>query len=160
MEYELFYLVGASRESELEKIKGDVTEIINSNEGKIFEKQTEEKRRMAYKIKHETHGIYIALRFELENPEKIKDINNKINLYPGVLRFIISKAFELPELKSKEERMNESASRESSISREPKKVEKEEKKEEKEEVKPQETHEEKSETQEDIDKKLEEILNI
>lgn len=167
MQYELFYLVGASKESELESIKSEVEKIVIEEGGKFLEKTTVEKRRLSYIVKHETHGIYIARRFELEKAETLQEINNKINLHTGVLRFIISKASDLPELKSKEERIEdmnkkESASRakkEEKKSAEDKEVApvKEKKVEEKIEEKVTEKKEEKND---DIDKKLEEILNI
>lgn len=181
MKYELFYLVGASREADLENIRKEVNSIITSNNGVFEEKETVEKRRLAYKIKHETHGIYIAQRFELPEIEKTKDINNKLNLYPGVLRFVLSRADELPELKSKEERISESNGRKErdekniqevakkeSVAKAKREKAPEEKVEEKKEEAKEKTSDVKSpveekkeeETQDDIDKKLEEILNI
>jgi small subunit ribosomal protein S6 len=155
MKYELFYLVGASKEADLAQIRKDVNSIITGNGGEFSEKETLEKRKMAYKMKHETHGIYIAQRFELPEPEKMKDINSKLNLHTGVLRFVLSRADELPELRSKEERMNESVRKETPRVETPAE---ETKKTAPEETKPEPEKDKK--TQEDIDKKLEEILNI
>lgn len=111
MRYELFYLVGVSKELDLEKIKSDVDEIVTGHSGVFEEKATQEKRKMAYKIKKDTHGIYIAKRFSTETPENVPEIINKLNLHPGVLRFIISDATELPELKTKEERLEQEEKR-------------------------------------------------
>ncbi|MEI7425648.1 MAG: 30S ribosomal protein S6 [Candidatus Moraniibacteriota bacterium] len=111
MRYELFYLVGVSKELDLEKIKSDVDEIVTVHSGVFEEKATQEKRKMAYKIKKDTHGIYIAKRFSTEMPENVPEIINKLNLHPGVLRFIISDATELPELKTKEERLEQEEKR-------------------------------------------------
>jgi ribosomal protein S6 len=179
MLYEIFYLVGASKESELENIKNELEKIITENGGVFQEKETFEKRRMSYEVKHETHGIYVARRFDLENGESIKEIIKKINLNPSILRFIMSRADELPELKSKEERMQEGSQKENvretrekkeSLKTVKKKEEKiiEEKQEEKtkeeepvksDEKKPENKEEEKD-LEKDLDKKLEEILNI
>jgi hypothetical protein len=117
-----------------------------------------EKRKLSYAVKHETHGIYVAQRFELEDKEKVQAINKKINLYPDVLRVLLSRADELPELRTKEERMRE-ASAETPEIRPAKKEEV--KKETFVAPKPQqeEVSAEKADSQ-DIDKKLEEILNI
>ena len=151
MQYELFYLVAGSKEGELGRIKEAVKKIV-VEEGAVFEpKETTEKRRMAYKVKHETFGIYSAQRFSLEDKDKFRAINRKLNLYPEILRFIISRSDELPELRSREERIEASTR----VSRREKIVEiikpvKEEK------VKVT----EKKASEEDIDKKLEEILNI
>ncbi len=173
MRYELFYLIGVSKELELAKIKQEVDEIITEHSGVFEEKITEEKRKMAYKIKKDTHGIYIAKRFSLKNTAHINEIIKKLNLYPGILRFIISDASTLPELKTKEERIEQEEKRNASeamqkekqelIEKEkiaqkdrmvPAKKESSKKKDTKEEI------EEKKETAQDLDKKLEEILNI
>ena len=181
MEYELFYLIGASKEAEVEEIKKEAEGIVEQAGGKFLEKTTVEKRRLSYEVKHETHGIYIARRFELEDGEAIQKITKNLNLNGNVLRFIISRAQDLPQLLSKEERMEEAAkekkaekTKEVKKPRETKKKEaeknetKEAKKEQDDSVKnPEEegkketadSEEEKNED-EDIDKKLEEILNI
>jgi ribosomal protein S6 len=155
MNYELFYLIAGSKEGEVSKIKDAVKTIVTEEGGVFDSKETTEKRRLAYKVKHETFGIYSAQRFALEDTEKFKTINRKLNLYPEVLRFIISRADELPELKSREERIEESAkavAREKAIE-----ARKEQKK-----AAPAEKQAEpaKKPKDEDIDKQLEEILNI
>lgn len=162
MRYELFYLIGTSRENEAEKIREDAKKIVLDNGGVFEEKETMEKRRLAYPVKHETHGIYIAQRFELPETENLRDINNKLNLHPGVLRFVISRALELPELRSKEERINEASQRDSRIRESERKTEEKKKT----TVKPAKSEKESPAKKEepvssdDIDKKLEEILNI
>lgn len=158
MRYELFYLIGASREAEVPKIKEEIENLVKKAGGEFSEKETMEKRRLAYEIKHETHGIYIAQRFELES-EKIESLSKKINLYPNIARFIMSRADELPELKSKEERISEAMAK-SAVVREPEKKVELKKEEKKAEVKEKEKEEEKKPGEDDIDKKLEEILNI
>lgn len=171
MQYELFYLVGASKEAESEKIKNEVKEIVEKSGGKFLEKETIEKRKLSYSIRHENHGIYIARRFELEDNAEISRISQKLNLNNKILRFILSKAQDLPELKSKEERIAENTQKEkTAVSRQNLQKEKEEtsaKKEEKKiekietaEVKEEKKEDEKIKENEDIDKKLEEILNI
>lgn len=173
MQYELFYLIGSSKEGDLDKIKKEVAEIVTQEGGAFEEKQTEEKRKLSYEVKHESHGIYIAQRFELEELDKIQEINRKMNLYNGILRFIITKADELPELLSKDERKAKAASiaaKQNKPSEKPARTGKPTKEtkpaEEKKESKPAEAKEapakkeEAKESNEDIDKKLEEILNI
>jgi small subunit ribosomal protein S6 len=170
MQYELFYLVASAKEADLEKIKESVTKIV-TEEGGVFEpKMTQERRKLAYEIKHETHGFYMAQRFNLEDTSKVQEIIRKLNLNVDVLRSVISRADELPELMTKEERI-EAANR--PVRREPvveavkptpapvaKETEQVAAKEETPVVEaPQAPTEEKS-SEEDIDKKLEEILNI
>jgi len=153
MQYELFYLVAGSKESSLGKIKEEVKKIV-AEEGGVFEaKETTEKRRLAYQIKHETFGIYTAQRFNLEDTEKFRTINRRLNLYPEVLRFLLSRADELPELLSREERI------EASTKQEQRKVKFSEPKKEPEKV-PAKVVEKGPAKDEDIDKQLEEILNI
>lgn len=108
MQYEIFYLIGASKEAQLEAIKSQVEDIVKEGGGIFLEKEVIEKRKLAYQIKHESHGFYLARRFDLEEREKLQEINKKLNLYPEVLRFILSKACDLPELKTKEERIQKS----------------------------------------------------
>jgi len=188
MTYELFYLIGTSQEAEIPEIKKEVESTVTAVGGVFQEKETTEKRRLSYKIKHENHGTYICRRFDLEEAEKISEITKNLNLNAKLLRFLISKTDDLPELKSKEERIEEAAKRDKSNkdqreakpeakksapakkeesapteAAEEKKTAKEEKEEIKEEAKEEETEEKKEEakqTDEDIDKKLEEILNI
>ncbi|MFA7319421.1 MAG: 30S ribosomal protein S6 [Parcubacteria group bacterium] len=167
MQYELFYLIGSSKEAELAEIKKEVEGIVTVAGGKFLEKETLEKRRLSYEIKHENHGVYLCRRFELEEVENLSEIIKNLNLNTRLLRFLISKASELPELKSKEERMADAAKRDSR--KEQKEVKPEARKmtetklEEKTEAKVEIKLEEKAaeaEKNEDIDKKLEEILNI
>lgn len=167
MKYELFYLVAGSKEADLEKIKAGVQEIVTAEGGVFEEKEVAEKRKLAYQIKHETHGVYVARRFEITDLAKLQEITRKLNLNTDILRAIISRADELPELKTKEERIGAASAR---SERKPKEV-----------VTPKvaapimvptpektptvavkkaaEIVEEKK-ASEDIDKKLEEILNI
>jgi ribosomal protein S6 len=167
MQYELFYLIGTSKEAELTEIKKEVEGIVTVAGGKFLEKETLEKRRLSYEIKHENHGVYLCRRFELEEVENLPEIIKNLNLNTRLLRFLISKAAELPELKSKEERMAEAAKRDSR--KEQKEVKPEARKmtetkaPEKTADKPAAKTEGKTDETEknaDIDKKLEEILNI
>ncbi|MDO8240670.1 MAG: 30S ribosomal protein S6 [Candidatus Moranbacteria bacterium] len=165
MKYELFYLVAASKETELEAIKKEAEEIVTSEGGVFEEKEVAEKRKLAYQIKHETHGVYVARRFNIEETEKLQAITRKLNLCTNILRSVVSRADELPELKTKEERI-------AAASAKPERKPKEEKApvvaakvapvaEKKEEVKEEVvTAVEEKKATEDIDKKLEEILNI
>lgn len=173
MRYELFYLVGASKEAELEAIKKAVTEIVTANGGVFEEKEVQEKRKMAYKIRRDTHGIYIAKRFELVERKNIQEIISKLNLHSGVIRFIISDASELPELRTKEERIEQEKKRSEQESARNRLREIEEKAAQQESA-PKSTTPEATSTETDsakdtkkaaaeseaIDKKLEEILNI
>jgi small subunit ribosomal protein S6 len=160
MKYELFYLVAGSREAELEMIKAATQEIITAEGGIFDEKEVVERRKLAYQIKHETHGFYVARRFSIEDPEKLQTITKKLNLHTGILRSIISRAEDLPELKTKEERITAATAKPEIKPKEtPEKTAVPKAKEEP--VKPvKKTITEEKKVTEDIDKKLEEILNI
>lgn len=168
MQYELFYLVGQNNEENLDAIKKEVEQTL-TDEGAVFgEMEVITRRKLSYEVKHQIKGIYIARRFEMpdvdywaegsdeEKVAKIEVVTKKLNLNQNVLRFMIVKASELPELKQKEEipaksepqRRDRREARDSrGRSEKPVRAEKPAKKEEK---KPEES----------IDKKLEEILNI
>ncbi len=174
MLYELFYLIGASKEGELPKIKPEIQKIITGEEGVFEEKEVVEKRKLAYKVGRETHGFYVARRFNLEETEKLNGINKKLNLYPGILRFIISRTEDLPELTTREERKEKEAAKIKFIPKkkepEPQAVKTEAKTEKEKTLKtetvsadkllPEKEAPKTEVSQDDIDKKLEEILNI
>ncbi len=166
MEYELFYLVGASQEAELEQIKSGVSEVVTSEGGVFNPKQVVEKRRLAYEVRHETHGFYIAQRFILEDMEKIPTITKNLNLYSKILRFIVSRSAELPELASREERKNlelrKSQSKETPREAipSPKETAQNPKQETDKTSKEKEDPKKPEVSDKDLDKELEEILNI
>lgn len=157
MQYEIFYLVGASKESALETIKSQVEAIIKEGGGIFLEKELLEKRKLAYAVKHESHGFYLARRFDLEDTAKLQEINKKLNLYPEILRFILSRAEDLPEMKTKEERIREgtrtarivSTDRQAKESPLPKKS-----------PSPEKDAETKPKENQDIDSQLKKLLNI
>ncbi len=113
MEYELLYLVGESRDGELPKIREDVEATVREFGGTFLPAETEEKRNLAYLIKKERRGTFIARRFTMPAPTDepfvavaepkegaIEGINRKLLLYTPVLRFLILRAEKLPELKA------------------------------------------------------------
>ena len=109
IEYELFYLVGESKDVELPRIREAVEQIVISNGGTFLARVTEEKRKMAYEVKKEVRGTYIARRFTLpDKDEQVGDvevhpltsINRALQLSNDVLRSLILRADDLPELKA------------------------------------------------------------
>jgi ribosomal protein S6 len=159
MQYELFYLIGDSKESKLDQIKEEVKATVAKEGGVFQEPEILEKRKMAYAIKGDYRGTYIAQRFEMTNNEtseeenapvkgSINSINKKLNLDREILRFMIVKANELPELKPREIIRREE--RRPTYSKKPMPAKNEPAKE-----RPASDKETKS-----IDEKLEEILNI
>jgi ribosomal protein S6 len=112
VEYELLYLVGASQDTELPRIREVVEKIITSSGGTFLEPFTEEKRKLAYHVKNEERGTYIARRFTLPDKDErdasasveevhpLTAINKALQLCKDVLRFLIVLAEDLPELKA------------------------------------------------------------
>jgi len=116
MQYELFYLVGERQEADLETIKGGVNAILVSGKASLLEPELSEKRKLAYEIKHQNKGTYITRRFELPETDEdseikkedeeagIEAITKKLNLSNDVLRFLIVKTDDLPDLGAKARR--------------------------------------------------------
>ncbi|TSD01056.1 MAG: 30S ribosomal protein S6 [Parcubacteria group bacterium Athens0714_25] len=127
IEYELFYLVGESREHDLDKIKKEVDEVVSGEGGKILEVEVVTRRKMSYEIKKESRGVYVAKRFEIldkdEREEKdipnkdiVAEINTKLLQNRDILRFIITRADQLPELKAETKKEEKSGHKKESIS--------------------------------------------
>ena len=105
MEYEICFLVGESREADLDKIKSEVEKIIEKHQGVFSADEWIKKRRLAYEIKKESRGTYVAKRFSLpdkdEREEKFPGVDfigkmvEDLNFNQDILRFIIVKAEEL-----------------------------------------------------------------
>lgn len=114
VEYELFYLVGESKEAELPRIRETVEKIVVTEGATFLPPQTEEKRKLAYPVKKEIRGTYIARRFTLPDVDEraeglavdpeaahpLVTINRALQLNNDVLRFIVVRADDLPELKA------------------------------------------------------------
>lgn len=113
-EYELFYLIGETRKGDFRTIDQEVRAIVATHGGTWKDKQVTEERRLAYPIKHERRGLYVAERFTLpdaddrdgtdlpDNP--VAAMSRELGLHAGVLRFIIVDAADLPPLATKDER--------------------------------------------------------
>lgn len=110
IEYELLYLVGETKEVDLARIKEEVKAIVESNGGTYSGQEKLEKRKLAYAIKREVRGVYIAQRFTTEDRNKreasieagetsiVTTLSRLLTLYRDVLRFIIVRAENLPPL--------------------------------------------------------------
>jgi len=111
MQYEICYLVGESMDTDLERIKGEVEKIIVDEGGVFLETETRDRRKLAYKVEKDIRGTYVARRFTLpekdaddavEGRDSISEMNKKLNLYHDILRFLLVRADDLPELKQRE----------------------------------------------------------
>lgn len=110
--YELFYLVLDSKESELTEIRKKVEEVVAGFGGTFLSEETTEQRNLAYEIRKERRGTYVARRFSLpgvgdaltadreDETNSIEAIDRELRLFDKVARFIIVRAERLPELKA------------------------------------------------------------
>ena len=176
MQYELFYLVGERQESRLDEIKGGVIAFLTQEGATLVEQEVVEKRKLAYEIKHQKKGSYVTQRFELPeidywsdeaNGEKefgIEAITRKLNLSNDVLRFLIVKTNDLPDLGAKKRRQEKEMSGEKKAAPAPTRTKAPMSRREtpRTETKVETPVEKKPEVQEqkDIDKQLDELLNI
>jgi ribosomal protein S6 len=111
IEYELFYLIGESQEGEKGAITARVQAAVEGEGGTFLAPATEEKRKLAYEIQKETRGTFIARRFTLpgvddletergaDETHPLEKMNRALQLDKGVLRAMIVRADDLPELK-------------------------------------------------------------
>jgi len=112
-EYEIFYLVGETKDAELPRIKTDVEALLVGEGATFLDGETTDKRKLAYLIKKEVRGTYIARRFTVPQEEEalaselakredtldfIARVTKKLNLSKDVLRFLILRADDLPAL--------------------------------------------------------------
>jgi len=119
MEYEICYLIGETKETNLEEIRKNVEKIIIKNKGALIDGEFVKKRRLAYKIKKEARGTFVAKRFTLPSknerdekyPEKdfISEMTKDFNFNQDILRFIFVKADELPSLEELKEQVKEAS---------------------------------------------------
>ena len=96
-EYELTVLVHPDRESDLEKALTTVRELITTNGGKIAKENNWGKKKLAYKINGENFAVYVAMDLKLPATAPLK-ISNTLNITDEVLRYLLVKAEERPEV--------------------------------------------------------------
>jgi ribosomal protein S6 len=98
MEYELLFFTTAPNEDKIGSIKKDITEILESQGGKMAGDFSDiGKRKLAYPIKRNTHAFFSFVRFELEGESRqnIPEIGKRLGLYGNIMRHIIVRAWEI-----------------------------------------------------------------
>lgn len=105
MEYEICYLIGESKEADLDKIRPNIEAIIKKHKGTLLEGEFVKKRRLAYEIKREARGTFVAKRFTVpskdEREEKFPDydimgeINKELRFNQEIIRYMIVKTDDL-----------------------------------------------------------------
>lgn len=151
MEYEICYLIGESKEADLDKIRPEIEGIIEKHKGTFLEGEFVRKRRMAYEIKGEKRGTYVARRFTIPSKDEreelfpdydiMGEINKELRFNQSILRYMVVKTDDLPPLKDldvaeekskmeprvKEEKKVEAKAPVDKVVKEEKKIEKESK---------------------------------
>lgn len=112
MEYEICYLIGESKEANIDKIRPIIEQIIEKHKGTFLEGEFVRKRRLSYEIKGEARGTYVARRFtvpsrderdEMESDYDIMgEINKELRFNQEILRYMLVKTDDLPPLKDLE----------------------------------------------------------
>jgi len=112
MEYEICYLIGESKEANLDKIRPTVEQIIEKHKGTFVEGEFVRKRRLCYIIKGESRGTYVARRFSVPTRDErdemsldydiMGEMNKELRFNQDVLRFMLIKSDDLPPLKDLE----------------------------------------------------------
>lgn len=108
-EYELFYLVGESKEAKLADIRSRIEVLFIGAGATFLPPETSDKRRLAYEIGGETRGIYVARRFTLPDASEttsssgdedvIARLQRELSHDQEILRVLMVRAEGLPELK-------------------------------------------------------------
>lgn len=89
--YELLYIVpNKFTQQEAEEIDGKVRKAIEDRQGEIIYSEKWGNKKMAYPIKHYTHGYYYLLEFDMPG-ENLQEMNYWLKMYENVLRFQIVK---------------------------------------------------------------------
>jgi len=153
--YELMYIVPVSFTSEeLKPIIEKVNKLIEENKGQITKQDDLGKQKFAYPIKHQSHGYYQLIEFDMPK-DNLKKLNSALHLTAEVLRFLVVKA----KIKTEEDLKKEKELQEKLAKRKEKEIEKIKADEKEAKDKPKKDKEKKKVSLEDLDKKLDELLD-
>jgi small subunit ribosomal protein S6 len=94
-QYEIAVLYHPDLEIDLEKATSRVEKIFTDNGGKVINIDNWGKRKLAYPIKKNEHGIYLFYTLELP-AETVRKVESTLNITDEVIRFLITR----PDLKA------------------------------------------------------------
>lgn len=101
--YEFLGIIpGTLAENEVSAVIKKITDFFIAQKGEVTYQDNFGRKKMAYPIKHLRHGYYFLLELNLE-PEKLKNIEEKLKIDENLLRFIFIKT----KPKTREEREKE-----------------------------------------------------
>lgn len=96
MEYELLFFTSVANEDRVGEIKKEITQILESQGGKISADFFDiGKRKFAYPIKRQTHGFFSFCRFDIEDKEKLPEIDRRLKLNEKIMRHMMVRAAEV-----------------------------------------------------------------
>ncbi|HUY53467.1 MAG TPA: 30S ribosomal protein S6 [Candidatus Dormibacteraeota bacterium] len=95
--YEITVLYDPSLEVDLGKAEEQITKIFVGNKGKILDRETWGKRKLAYPIKNQDYAIYVIYTVELPG-ETVGKVESTLNITNEIIRYLIVK----PDYKGRE----------------------------------------------------------
>lgn len=93
--YEIAVVYHPDLEVDLSKATAKIEKILKDAGGKIAKTDSWGKRKLAYTVAKQDHGIYVFYTVELD-PLKIDEIDNALRIADEVIRYLITK----PDLKA------------------------------------------------------------
>lgn len=87
-QYELAVVYDPGLEVDLSKAEDRVKKIVADNGGKIISDDNWGKRKLAYPIKKNEHGVYVFYIVELE-PKSLQKVESSLNIVSEVIRYLI-----------------------------------------------------------------------
>ena len=96
-EYELTVLIHPDLEVDLDAPLDKVRKLVTDNGGKVVSEDNWGKKKLAYKINGENFAVYVAMDLKLPATAPLK-ISNTLNITDEVLRYLLVKAEERPEV--------------------------------------------------------------
>ncbi|HEY5268490.1 MAG TPA: 30S ribosomal protein S6 [Candidatus Saccharimonadales bacterium] len=102
--YEITVLYDPSLEVDLGKAEEQITKIFVSNKGKVVDRDSWGKRKLAYPIKNQDYAIYVIYTVELSG-ESVAKVESTLNITSEIIRYLIVK----PDYKGREFAVSEVA---------------------------------------------------
>jgi len=94
-QYEIAVLYHPDLEIDLDKAETKVKKLFTDNGGKLVNSDNWGKRKLAYTIKKQEHGVYVFYTVQLP-AESVRKVESTLNITDEVIRFLIVK----PDLKA------------------------------------------------------------
>ncbi len=93
--YELIYILRAQDEPGLNALNERITNLIASSGGEVTGRNEWGRRHLAYPIRKNNEGYYVALNVNLP-PQAVRTVERALQLNDDVLRYLVVRAEETP----------------------------------------------------------------